>query len=450
MIWRHPALLVLALVFGLPVRAHNLDEYLQAAVISLDKDQVRVSMRLLPGVAVLPRVMAGIDTNSDGAISTSEQQAYATSVLDDLTLGIDGVRIKPRLLSVEFPALDQMAAGLGDIRIEITAALPAGHANRTLVFENHHQSAISAYLVNCLVPRDPAIEILTQRRNETQSFYELDYSQHGNGIAATLPGAPFTGLASMFRLGMHHIATGTDHLLFLLTLLLSAPLVARQGRWAGVRDLRGSLWQIAAVVTAFTLGHSITLAIAGLNLLSAPGQPIEVLIALSILVSAAHALRPLFPRREAVVAAFFGLIHGVAFADTLARLAVGPWERVVDLLGFNLGIEAMQLLIVLATIPILLLLTRTPVFTPLRVVSALAAGLVSLVWIAERLPPPRHTWWIGLLLPAGLCYLLGSRMRKPDGTAAGNSRRVHFAHFVLHPAASHTYKVVPPPPERLE
>ena len=399
MILQRAALLVLALVFGLPVRAHNLDEYLQAAVISIGKDQVRVSMRLLPGVAVLPRVMASIDTNSDGSISTSEQQTYAMRVLDDLTLGIDGVRVKPQLLSVEFPALDQMAVGLGDIRIEITAALPAGHADRKLVFENHHQSAISAYLVNCLVPQDPAIEILTQRRNESQSFYELDFSQRGNRVAALLPESPFTGLASMFRLGMHHIATGTDHLLFLLTLLLSAPLLARQGRWAGVRDLRGSLWQIAGMVTAFTLGHCVTLAMAGLGLLSVPGPPIEVLIALSIFVSAAHALRPLFPRREAVVAAFFGLIHGLAFAETLAHLTIGRWERVVDLLGFNLGIEAMQLLVVLATMPILLLLTRTPVFMPLRIVGALAAGLVSVVWIAERLPqPPWHAWWIGILL----------------------------------------------------
>ena len=398
MIWKRAALLVLALVSGLPVRAHNLDEYLQAAVISLDQDQVRISMRLLPGVAVLPRVMESIDTNSDGVISTSERQAYAMRVLDDLTLSIDGVRVKPQLLSVEFPALEQMAAGLGEIKIEIATALPAGYANRKLVFENHHQGAISAYLVNCLVPQDPAIEILTQRRNETQSFYELDYSQRGSRVAA-MPGSPSTGLAGMFRLGMHHIATGTDHLLFLLTLLLSAPMVARQGRWAGVRDLRGSLWQIAGVVTAFTLGHCITLTLAGLSLLSVPGQPIEVLIALSIFVSAAHAVRPLFPRREAVVAAFFGLIHGLAFAETLAHLVVGRWERVVDLLGFNLGIEAMQLLVVLATMPILLLLTRTPVFTPLRIVGALAAGLTSLAWIAERLPqPPWHAWWIGLLL----------------------------------------------------
>lgn len=415
MIWKRAALLVLALAFGLPVRAHNLDEYLQAAVISLDKDQVRVSMRLLPGVAVLPRVMASIDTNSDGAISTSEQQAYAMRVLDDLTLSIDGVRVKPRLLSVEFPALDQMALGLGAIRIEITAAVPAGHPDRKLVFENHHQGAISAYLVNCLVPQDPAIKILTQRRNETQSLYELDYSQHGNGAAAILSGPPSASLASMFRLGMHHIATGTDHLLFLLTLLLSAPLIARQRRWAGVRDLRGSLWQIAGVVTAFTVGHSITLALAGLSLLSVPTQPIEVLIALSIFISAAHAARPLFPRREAIVAAFFGLIHGLAFAETLTHLVVGRWERVVDLLGFNLGIEAMQLLVVLATMPILLLLTRTPVFTPFRIVGALAAGLASLVWIAERLPqpPPWHTWWIVplLLLAAHLAGRMGWRMR---------------------------------------
>jgi hypothetical protein len=72
-----------------------------------------------------------------------------------------------------------------------------------------------------------------------------------------------------------------------------------------------------------------------LGIVRVPERPIEVLIAASILVSAVHAFRPIFPGREAWIAAFFGLIHGLAFAATLDRLGLGRWEH----LAFNLGIE---------------------------------------------------------------------------------------------------------------
>ncbi len=132
------------------------------------------------------------------------------------------------------------------------------------------------------------------------------------------------GFASVFRLGMQHIAEGTDHLLFLLALLLPAPLLLRNGTWAGPVSVRLCLLRIGAVVTAFTVGHSVTLAVGALKVIHVPGRPIEVLIAVSILVSAAHALRPLFPGREAVIAGCFGLVHGMAFAGTLAELGLGP------------------------------------------------------------------------------------------------------------------------------
>jgi hypothetical protein len=149
--------------------------------------------------------------------------------------------------------------------------------------------------------------------------------------------------------------------------------------------VRPSLLQILKVVTAFTVGHSITLALAALGLVHVPSRPIEVLIAVSILVSAAHALRPIFPGRESVIAAFFGLIHGLAFASTLNQLGLGRWERVGGLLGFNLGIETMQLMVVVATLPSLLLLSRTPAYAVLRIGGAVFAGIASLGWIAERL-----------------------------------------------------------------
>jgi len=195
----------------------------------------------------------------------------------------------------------------------------------------------------------------------------------------------FRGFASIFRLGIRHIAEGTDHLLFLLALLLPAPLLAFDSRWAGFADVRQSMLQILKVVTAFTVGHSITLALAALGWVRVPSRPIEVLIAVSILVSALHALRPLFPGREAGIAAFFGLVHGLAFATTLGELGLGRWERVASILGFNLGIETMQLVVVAATIPSLVLLSRTRAYSFVRIGGSFFAGSASVGWIAERL-----------------------------------------------------------------
>jgi hypothetical protein len=112
---------------------------------------------------------------------------------------------------------------------------------------------------------------------------------------------------------------------------------------------------------------------------------VEVLIAVSIFVSAAHAWRPIFPGKEAWIAAFFGLIHGLAFAATLDRLGLEHWDRVAGILAFNLGIEAMQMLVVVALLPSLMLMSRTRVYPILRLAGAGFAALASAGWIAERL-----------------------------------------------------------------
>ncbi len=383
----------IVLFLGAPASAHRLDEYLQATIISVEKDHVQAFMRLIPGVAASSVVIASIDSNGDGVISEAEQRAYAERVLGDLLLTVDGNRLRPKLVSVNFPEAQEMKEGLGEIQIEFTVDLVRGGPERRIIFENHHQNEISVYLVNCLVPRDPNIRILAQSRNERQSFYQLDYMQAGGSSEpASLKGRATirgwmgaVGFASIFRLGMRHIAEGTDHLLFLLALLLPAPLLALGSRWAGFAGVRHSLLQILRVVTAFTVGHSITLALAALGLVRVPSRPIEVLIAVSILVSATHAIRPLFPGREPAIAAFFGLIHGSAFATTLGELGLSRWERVASILGFNLGIEAMQLIVVAAALPSLVLLSRMRSYWALRIGGALFAGCASVSWIVERL-----------------------------------------------------------------
>src|SRR5579863_9778056 len=91
------------LTLGAPASAHRLDEYLQATILSVEKDHVQASMRLIPGVAVSPLVIWSVDTNGDGIFSDTEQQTYVRRVLGDLSLSIDGHPLQPRLVSVNFP-----------------------------------------------------------------------------------------------------------------------------------------------------------------------------------------------------------------------------------------------------------------------------------------------------------------------------------------------------------
>jgi hypothetical protein len=167
-------------------------------------------------------------------------------------------------------------------------------------------------------------------------------------------------------------------------LLIPAPLVARGGRWRHGGDARRSVIRVLHVVTAFAIGHSITLALATLGLIHLPGRLVESLIALSILVSALHALRPLAPRGEPIIAAGFGLVHGLAFAALLGDLGLSGGALVFSLLGFNLGIELTQLLVVTLMMPSLYALSQTRAYDVLRPALAVCGLVLSGAWLLER------------------------------------------------------------------
>ncbi|MDB5149522.1 MAG: hypothetical protein JWQ57_3542 [Mucilaginibacter sp.] len=197
-------------------------------------------------------------------------------------------------------------------------------------------------------------------------------------------GSWFKGFKSMFALGMQHIKEGTDHLLFLIVLLLPATLLINGKQWGKFGGTKYSILRLLKIVTSFTIGHSITLLIGALGWLKLPAQPVEILIAFSILVSAIHAIRPIFPGKEMYVAAGFGLIHGLAFASVLANLKLSAGTMALSILGFNLGIEVMQLFVVLITIPWLILLSQTPAYRYIRIGGAIISGTVAIAWILER------------------------------------------------------------------
>jgi hypothetical protein len=167
------------LLAGIPSSAHRVDEYLQATTIQIAGDRVRVAMRLTPGVARFPGVLADVDGDADGVLSEPEQRAYAERVRRDLSLTIDGARVPLRLVSSNADPVQDLREGRGVLQIEWDAEVPRGGRRRRLELGNRHQPGTSVYLVNCEVPSDPDVRIIAQKRNGSQSSYRLDYTVGG-------------------------------------------------------------------------------------------------------------------------------------------------------------------------------------------------------------------------------------------------------------------------------
>ncbi|MCS6798773.1 MAG: HupE/UreJ family protein [Myxococcota bacterium] len=190
--------------------------------------------------------------------------------------------------------------------------------------------------------------------------------------------------AGVFLLeGGLHLVTGYDHVLFLLSLLLGAgPVAARLGARRAARD-------VVLVVTAFTLGHSVTLALSALDVVVLPAILVEPVIAASIAVVALwNYFRPERRGPLPVVAGVFGLVHGFGFSSVLRELALSPGERVLAAAAFNVGIELAQILVVVLCAWPLAWAGRQSWYRPvvLRTGSLLIAA-VAVVWVVTRLSP---------------------------------------------------------------
>ncbi|MBF4163635.1 HupE/UreJ family protein [Nocardioides acrostichi] len=347
-----------------------------------------------------------------------------------------GVLLEPRVVEVSlghvggYPSLS--------VRLSVPTAGPAHRvALRWLLVSREvpsHKAYVSSLaggsttLVGLATQADPWVEVI------------------GTGARGT---AHPVGLRTMIGTGMRHIAGGYDHLLFLTMLLLPAPLVVRGRRGPGGdatapgaprRGVIATARLVAGIATAFTLGHSITLALVSFGLLDVPGKPVEIAVAVSIVVAAVHAVRPLVPRGELAIAAGFGLVHGCAFATTIVELGLDRAHTLLAVLGFNLGIELAQLCVVVATVPLLYLASASRDYAYLVLAVAGAGSVCALDWILALLrdtPPAlapvfdtlsdHPVWsWAGL---AALCLSLhltrsASEPAMPAGRAdAGRAAR---------------------------
>lgn len=188
-----------------------------------------------------------------------------------------------------------------------------------------------------------------------------------------------------FEEGVWHIWTGYDHMLFLAALLLPAVLSRRAGKWVGVAEFGEVFRNVLKIVTAFTLAHSITLSLAVLGFISIPSRLVESAIALSVIAAAINNIRPVVQDRLWLVAFGFGLVHGLGFANVLAELGLPAGALAVALVSFNLGVEAGQLAIVSAILPVAYLCRHWRLY-PGFVLGAGSCGIVAVasVWLVER------------------------------------------------------------------
>ncbi len=199
---------------------------------------------------------------------------------------------------------------------------------------------------------------------------------------------PPSGFLSFVRSGIRHILYGFDHVAFVLALLLVAVITRDPDRTWRCRTIAQALRYIGVIITSFTLGHSITLASAGLGWQPLPGRFVESMIALSIVYVAVENIVYPQTRGRFLVAMGFGLMHGLGFASMLQAL-LPPEHVVAPLLAFNLGVELGQLAIVVVLIPITWLVAARlsgPDRYRAAIAPALSAivALLGFVWLIER------------------------------------------------------------------
>lgn len=185
--------------------------------------------------------------------------------------------------------------------------------------------------------------------------------------------------------GIHHLLSGYDHILFLLCLLLPACLARQDKQWLPSRSFRSAITHTAGVVTAFTVAHSITLALAALQVVVLPSRWVESAIAASIVLAAVHTISPRLIHSRALLAGLFGLIHGFGFAGVLQGLPLTTGPRLSALAGFNTGVELGQLSIVLVLFPLLWWARSLRIYRKFVLpVGSLLIALVASIWLLQR------------------------------------------------------------------
>jgi hydrogenase/urease accessory protein HupE len=308
--------------------------------------------------------LAELDVDHDGIVTQAEfaqtRSQLETAVARQLFIAPDRKVAEPQSIRSKLDEnnnvevrLDFPAIGFSTLEIQsrIIASLPFGH-RQYLQVQNSRGEIISEQLLS--VAADHAT---------------VEISGGHSSIGAFEAARSFANFVS---LGVKHILTGYDHLLFLFGLLLVT------------RGFFSSL----GIITSFTIAHSITLAVATLQLVQIPSQIVEPLIAASIVfVGAENLLRGDIPKARRIVPFGFGLIHGFGFASALREAGIGSGTGgiVLPLFSFNLGVELGQIMVAAVALPVIWKLRESPMFIA-RWAPACSAAVVLLgsFWFVQR------------------------------------------------------------------
>jgi hypothetical protein len=320
------------------------------AAILVSGSTVRYSLTLSPS-AVPPPVAEELALARAG--SAAARDRLLASVRERIVLRVEATRCEPAAGSVDPPR--PHAEG---VTLVIDFACPP----------DIRRLHIRDDLVDWLGPDHHTLAKL-EARDTTQ---EVTFGAESREAEVTLAGPAATahaGAAGFFALGVHHILGGWDHLLFLLALVLRG----------------GAPLSLLRIVTAFTVAHSVTLALAGLHVVSLPGRLVEPVIALSITFVALENLTGPPPGSHRWIVSFvFGLVHGFGFASALGPLDLPRFRLAGALLAFNLGVEAGQVAVIALALPGLLWVERHRWEPRFVQVASIVLALAGLAWFVER------------------------------------------------------------------
>jgi hypothetical protein len=199
--------------------------------------------------------------------------------------------------------------------------------------------------------------------------------------------APHRGreLGAAIKNGIGHIASGIDHMLFLLALLLPSVLRREKEGWKPVGTFRLALVDVAKIVTSFTVAHSITLSLSALDVVRLPSRLVESGIAASVVFAALNNLVPMLEGDRWAAAFMLGLLHGFGFSATLLDLGLPRQALVLTLFGFNVGVEIGQLAVVAVFLPLAFVARGTTAYRRVALVGgSVAITLVASLWLVER------------------------------------------------------------------
>ncbi len=321
------------------------------AVIAADGSDIRYRLTVVP--AELPEPAAellhrAIDGSRDDAERVAAQAREAVAVR------VDGADCRPGRIAVQ-------DIGAGKALLDMTLHCPAPPGRLDIeehwakLFGEHYQTIATISSVAGSSPTGAGEHLI----GPDSPLVSVDF------------GAPAPGsFAAFVGLGVMHILTGYDHLLFLFALL------------SGVV----SFWRVLGIASMFTLAHSITLSLAVLGLVHAPAFIVEPMIAASIVWVAIENIAGVGrSSRRFGVAFAFGLVHGLGFADALAPLSLSGWSLLRALGGFNIGVELGQAIAISILLPCMLGLSRVIRAGLVYRTASVAVAIVGAYWFVERI-----------------------------------------------------------------